>query len=51
MDIFFRVFVFAKYEFCAYLACIYFRECRSKKNLRVFNFAKSTKIGKILENV
>ena len=29
---FFRVFIFAKYEFCAYMTCIYFRECRLKEN-------------------
>ena len=29
--IFFFVY-FVKYEFCAYLACIYFRECRLKEN-------------------
>ena len=29
---FFRVIIFAKYEFCAYLACIYFRECHLKEN-------------------
>ena len=30
---FFHVFIFTKYEFCAYLACIYFSECRLKENL------------------
>ena len=29
---FFRVLIFAKYESFAYLACIYFRECRLKEN-------------------
>ena len=36
---------FVKYEFCASLVCIYFRECCLKKIfLRVFNFVKSIKI-------
>ena len=47
---FFRV-IFAKYEFCAYLACIYFRECRLKKISLVFNFMKSTKVREIRENM
>ena len=31
-------------NFFAYLTCIYFRKCRLKKVLRIFKFAKSTKI-------
>ena len=38
---FFRVFIPAKCEFCAYLACICFCECRFKKILRVSNIAKN----------
>ena len=51
MHIFFRVFIVAKYEFCTYLTCIYFRECRLKEISRVFSFAKSTKIRGIRENM
>ena len=40
---FFRLFIFANYEFCTYLPYIYFRECRLKKILHVFTFVKSTK--------
>ena len=29
---FFRVFIFSKYELCAYLACIHFRDGRLKEN-------------------
>ena len=36
-----------KYEFCAYLASIYFRECRLKENLHLFDFMGSTKIREI----
>ena len=38
---FFRVLIPAKYEFCAYLACICFCECHFKKILRVSNIAKN----------
>ena len=38
MHIFFVHFV--KYEFCVYLACIYFRECRLKDNFACIQFCE-----------
>ena len=37
---FFRVLILAKYEFCAYLACIYFRERRLKENFACIWFCE-----------
>ena len=37
---FFRVYISAKYEFFAYLACIYFRKCRLKENFACVLFCK-----------
>ena len=34
--IFFFVFIFTKYDFCAYLGWIYFRECRLKENFAFY---------------
>ena len=39
-DINFRVFIFAKYEFCTYFACIYLRECRLKENFACIKFCE-----------
>ena len=44
---FFRAFIFAKYEFCAYLECIYFREYCLKENLVLRNRPKFAKFSKI----
>ena len=45
--LFFFYFIFRKFEFFAYVACIYFCECYLKENFGGFNFAKSTKIHEI----
>ena len=34
------ILAFAKYKFCAYLECIYFRECRLKENFACIWFCK-----------
>ena len=37
---FFCLYVFARYGFCEYLACIYFHECRLKENFMCVHFCK-----------
>ena len=50
VHIFFRVFIIAKFEFCAYLAYL-FSQMKFTRKFRVFNFAKSTNIYEIPENM
>ena len=50
-NIFFCIFIFAKYVFCGYLAWIYFCECRLKKNLVCISFCDMTKVQEIRENI
>ena len=49
--IIFFTYIYFAHGFNAYFACIFFLQMTLKKILRVFNFAKSTEIRQIRENM